>query len=222
MEHLQRLDPRVASEWEARYILLIWLSMAMRVPFSLATIDGLSLDDPAALANRVYRQSLSFLAAHGRECDGAAALLARLLSRRDVLPLLLPSFLDHLEQSVSTGAPDCAGCLAAICALLKIGSRADLAPYMERICGIAGLLRKKNAATSTLRAKLFSKLVQRIGLALLPPRSASWKYARGTRYARDRSLSDRIARRSLHRLRRQCAHTVDNIRHDIQRARGRL
>ena len=180
--NLLRLDPNVASEWEARYILLIWLSMAMLVPFSLSTIDGLASDDPGSIASRLYRVCLSYLSVAGREREGAAALLARLLSRRDTLPTFLPLFLDHVTQALAKPGGAASGALTALCVLFKFGQRDAIAPYLPRMLSIDAVARKAASVGTggSILAKLYTKFVQRLGLALLPPRSASWKYKRGT------------------------------------------
>lgn len=59
--------------WQLRYILLLWLSVACRVPFDLAHLPGAD----EAIASVSYR----YLAAASKERDGAIALLARYHSR---------------------------------------------------------------------------------------------------------------------------------------------
>jgi tubulin-specific chaperone D len=62
-----------SASWELRYILLLWLSVACRVPFDLAHLQGAD----AAIATISYR----YLGEASKERDGAIALLARYHSR---------------------------------------------------------------------------------------------------------------------------------------------
>lgn len=73
---LQLLEPPEtlnAASWYLRYILLLWLSVACRVPFDLAHLPGAD----EAISAISYR----YLNEASKERDGAIALLARYHSR---------------------------------------------------------------------------------------------------------------------------------------------
>lgn len=73
---LRLLEPRETlqeASWYLRYILLLWLSVACRVPFDLALLPGAD--------EAISRITLHWLSEPGKERDGAVALLARYHSR---------------------------------------------------------------------------------------------------------------------------------------------
>lgn len=101
-----------AWTWEERYVVLLWLSQLMFVPFDLASISSASAgredkDDggggdgglPAipdfvwpenelpGIATRILPMSVKYLASPGKERDAAKALLVRISMRRDMQAL---------------------------------------------------------------------------------------------------------------------------------------
>lgn len=65
--------------WEIPYILLLWLSIVVLVPFDLSTLEA--EDTGVGLLDTVVSVCKEFLADSGRTKDVAAMLLANLLSR---------------------------------------------------------------------------------------------------------------------------------------------
>ncbi|KAK1829203.1 tubulin folding cofactor D C terminal-domain-containing protein [Podospora conica] len=121
-----------AWTWEERYVVLLWLSQLMFVPFDLASISSASAgreDDedgggdggglpaipdfvwPAAelpgIATRILPMAVKYLASPGKERDAAKALLVRISMRRDmqalgVLDALVNWALEALKREGST------------------------------------------------------------------------------------------------------------------------
>lgn len=100
----QSPNPQLSWTWEERYVVLLWLSHMMFVPFDLATISSTDVEDdeglpvipgfewPSAgklpgIAVRVLPLAIKYLASPGKERDAAKALLVRIAMRRDMQKL---------------------------------------------------------------------------------------------------------------------------------------
>lgn len=216
------IDPLVPSLWEARYVLLLWLSTLLLIPFSLSTIDGSGAQqnqqanslkevflptDPSfasaahdvSIVTRVLAVANFFLPYQGREREGAAMCIARLLSRRDVLGVDSGAFVEDFvgqvndalggQSAAAAGTPastngNVVGLLMALCALLKVMRRSDVSPALQEqlyMCHVAAR-RAASSSSSTMLTKMAVKLTQRLGVALLVPKVAKWRYKRGGRF----------------------------------------
>lgn len=77
----------VCSNWETRYILLLWLSILVLVPFDLNTIDSSqstamsSGDAQGSLINTIVDECKRYLAEPSRMREAAGLCLAKLLTR---------------------------------------------------------------------------------------------------------------------------------------------
>jgi tubulin-specific chaperone D len=133
-----------AAAWHARYVLLLWLSLACLLPFDLAVLDS-SADQagarpdrpphpnaqpnappppPQRLATSLRLVGQAYAGAVGREQDAAVQLLARLLTRPDVSATHLPAFTAWANAAVAERRPVLtAGVLATVAALLKHAPR---------------------------------------------------------------------------------------------------
>ena len=76
------------ENWETTYVLLLWLSIISRVPFNLASIDTQE-GEGGALLDRIMSAAMAFLDQPSKSRDGAAVLIAQLLTRPDVEPQLI-------------------------------------------------------------------------------------------------------------------------------------
>ena len=177
--------------WETRYMLLLWLSMICLIPFDMTRFDAHVnhqdlKKDP--MIERILDIGKLYLVASTDTCQQAATvLLSKFLTRPDVLPKYLPSFIDwclmNLCASDSTqmsGVTVMKGSLGALALIFKQGKRADLLEFCSSVLDhvqSANLLEVKNLV---LR-KFVVKLAQRVGMTLLKPRLAVWRYQRGNR-----------------------------------------
>jgi tubulin-specific chaperone D len=66
--------------WETRYILLLWLSLIIMIPFDLKIIDSAAAGQKS-LVETVLEQGKMYLCVPGKESEGAAIMLSRLLTR---------------------------------------------------------------------------------------------------------------------------------------------
>lgn len=74
------------------------------------------------------------------------------------------------------------GVLQTLATLLKAGHRQNLQAFLPQLLGcLTSPQLRADFGAHTLNRKLRMKLLQRVGLAFLPPRVASWRYRRGQR-----------------------------------------
>ena len=133
------------ASWECQSILLLWLSMLILVPFDLSTIDS-SATDLTALGTQPYTLLVSklmnlcqeYLYHPGTVRDMAALLLGRMLTRPD-MNAALGVFITWVEEALG-GVKESLdamfvvpGVLLSLCFAFKLGQRARLLPYANRV-----------------------------------------------------------------------------------------
>ncbi|XP_050095697.1 tubulin-specific chaperone D [Anopheles aquasalis] len=170
------------QHWETRYIALLWLSLLVLNPFDLSRLDTSEPVDGTTTMQRLYEVCRSNCLKDDSCTPVAAFLVARFVIRNDVKKVCLSPFLDwamginenyHVDAKI--------GPLAAIASILKHGKREDLLPYVERLGNWVLQLDYSTIAGSFKIYKICIKICQRIGLVLLPPKIAKWRYQRGAR-----------------------------------------
>eukprot|EP00117_Sycon_ciliatum_P048340 scpid20183/ scgid34426/ Tubulin-specific chaperone D; Beta-tubulin cofactor D; SSD-1; Tubulin-folding cofactor D len=200
---LNAQNPRDHETWETRYVLLLWLTIISLVPFDMKLFDGGqsgasdSADSAAAgggrqlpIMERILDVAKRYLSVTDTSRDAASLLIAKFISRPDVRPLHLASTVAWLHTSIvaSSGrgvghgyaGTSVAGALSTLSALFKHGRREDLLEYSESTYHSVTGSQLLNSSNTLLR-KLAVKLVQRVGLILLPTRVCAWRYQRGSR-----------------------------------------
>ncbi|CAI2185044.1 20232_t:CDS:10 [Funneliformis geosporum] len=188
---LVALDPKDYEIWETRYVLLIWLSLICIIPFDLKTVDsrvngGESNKFP--LVDHMIGLSKFYLKATGKERDGAAVLLSRLLTRRDIAEAYLKDYIQWAGSEVRNVIDvfTITGILTSLCAIYKLGQRQTLLPTLEQAWPCLFLLEENEIfANNTLVRKMLVKLAQRFGMCYLKPKIATWRYQRGNRTLKD-------------------------------------
>ncbi|ORY81205.1 armadillo-type protein, partial [Leucosporidium creatinivorum] len=150
-----------SASWELRYILLLWLSVACRVPFDLAHLPGAD----AAISTISYR----YLGEASKERDGAIALLARYHSRQDArlseyLTKCQTVFTDPAASSALTS-----GLLETLCEILKTASRTSLNTSWATLYHLLAMYDSDVAAATrgAVVAKFRVKLAGRLALLKL-------------------------------------------------------
>ena len=177
---LQDQDPQDNLTWESRYILLMWLSMIVLIPFDMTRFDD---GTKAPIMERILGCCKRYLAARDKCRDAAARLVASFLTRPDTRDSMLPSFLDwSVRRFVEEERSDAelTGALVATCAITKHGKREDLLQFAPVIMSKLQEANIKESRNTIIR-KLGLKLVQRLGMIFLKARVASWRYQRGNR-----------------------------------------
>ncbi|KAF9436861.1 hypothetical protein BGZ76_002746 [Entomortierella beljakovae] len=197
--------------WETRYILLIWLSLMCMIPFDLKSIDSQATmsSERIPLVDQMIETSKGYMDRAGKDRDAASVFLARLLTRKDTSILYLPEFIDW-SKSVLSSNPNlfqAIGILGTLCWMFKIGQREVLLPIAEGLDELlASIESKEQFMSNSATKKLHVKLSQRVGLCLLKPRVASWRYQRGSR-----SLASNLAMESI----TSGASTVEKVSNSI-------
>lgn len=174
---------------------MLWLSIIVLVPFDLTTID--SQRSQEVLVKRIINIGMDYCVDPGKIRDGAAVLLAKLITRPDVVKSgELDSFLEKvtlkfIESSDNARAVYVAqGLLQTLVQVFKTGHRDDL---ISRVESVFNLVLKSTQNNNFMKKSSHLKkgkvnLAQRIGCIFLRPKVASWRYQRG-----HRSLSQNLA-----------------------------
>lgn len=165
-------------EWEVRYCLLLWLSNLVLVPFSLTIIDS-STSGSGSLSDTVLQTAVAFLRDTSKCREGAALLVARLLTRPDSEDHRV-YFFAYAQKVVADPASTnllLHGVLLALAKTMKLGQRGELAPHAPQLIPSVTAVFSRSGS-DTLLCKAAVKVVQRLALSLLRSRSAPWKYYR--------------------------------------------
>lgn len=187
---LEAQSADITDHWESRYVLLLWMSILVMNPFQMSRLDafadnGDSLPDrdaaPRTKAERIFRVCQTNTASNDTCSTVAAHLVAKHLVRIDIKDKYLSMFFDWVIASSKLGAGQLTtGQLSAISAILKHGKREDLLIHTDRLLAwVIGCNYKE--LSDFLKSRLFIKIVQRLGLVMLKPRLAQWRYQRGQR-----------------------------------------
>lgn len=80
-----------SSTWETRYILLLWLSVCVRLPFSFSLLAP-------GTETKLAHMGVGWIGRSGKESDAAAEVLGQLYSRNDVD---LTGLLDRCESALT-------------------------------------------------------------------------------------------------------------------------
>eukprot|EP00921_Rhytidocystis_pertsovi_P005201 GHVQ01009009.1.p1 GENE.GHVQ01009009.1~~GHVQ01009009.1.p1 ORF type:complete len:1164 (+),score=172.59 GHVQ01009009.1:1216-4707(+) len=196
LDYLQRDD----LAWSSRYAVMLWLSLVVLTPFKLNSIDSSS--GGPDLLDRLVSVAVSHLSDAGKERDGAAVLLAKLMSRHDIHATtdvareIIRWFRAQLRASDGVVESEgqykwslhvgsslaITGVLQAVNEMLKHVSRTDLQQHLEDLFGM--IIVDMGRVTQTVNGvdrKLRLACACRIAQAYLPPIVADWRYQRGAR-----------------------------------------
>ncbi|XP_026481813.1 tubulin-specific chaperone D [Ctenocephalides felis] len=179
MLEAQKLDD--LTNWETRYMLLLWLSILAMNPFHMSRLDSTITSDKLTVMERIFNICKQYSLAGDSCCAAAAYLSSKFLTRNDVKDKYLAQFFDWACQVNENLTVDVKyGILASVAAILKHGKREDLLPYSNKLLHwiINSQYKETNGA---LVHKYSIKIIQRIGLTLLMPTIAAWRYQRGSR-----------------------------------------
>jgi hypothetical protein len=106
--YLQRQNSQDFETWETRYSLLLWMTILVKIPFNLASVDSLFLansGDTTSGATSLFTTLVSlaqrYLGDSGATRDMAAVLLAKLFSRADAQGSFLSQFLEWAVEKLT-------------------------------------------------------------------------------------------------------------------------
>ncbi|XP_053684811.1 tubulin-specific chaperone D [Sabethes cyaneus] len=176
--YLERQDLEDWQNWETRFLCLLWLSLLVLNPFDLSRLD--SDDGGKGTMERIYEVCRVNCLKEDTCTPIAAYLTAKFLIRNDVKKVYLSAFLDWASASDVAIDPKI-GTLFGIACVLKHGKREDLLPYAEKLANWILHLDYDQISKNFKVYKICIKISQRIGMVLLPPRIAKWRYQRGAR-----------------------------------------
>ncbi|KAJ2834890.1 hypothetical protein GGI24_000177 [Coemansia furcata] len=195
------------SNWTARYVMLVWLSLLSMVPFDLESIDsGIAnlppLDSSTsgntqpssenggkALVDLWVELGQFYLRRPGCDMEGAAVMLARLLSRKDTSTTLQPTFIAWATHEISDAASSYVGlasgkkglvigsvlringALRVLCHLFLAMDSAE--PLRGQIGPLLDILQSDAFEQHSVTRKLATKAAQRLALLILPPLSVT-------------------------------------------------
>ncbi|CAL8088168.1 unnamed protein product [Calicophoron daubneyi] len=180
-----------AQTWQTRYVLLLWLSILIMVPFGLDCLDS---SDKPPIAERIIVQCERYLSHDERTQEAASFLLARLVTRPDIVGTHLTPIVSWCTEQIraadySTSRGQCLVCgvLRTLANICKIGRRKEMLPHASDLLHtILQMPEDSNKGIPTCRME--TKLIQRIGLLFCSPRVTTWQYHRGCR-----SLADNLS-----------------------------
>ncbi|CAG4914997.1 unnamed protein product [Colias eurytheme] len=187
---LEEQDPNDKETWRGRFVLLLWLSIVVIIPFHMSRLDGFAPDQPGAgtskkltVMERIFNICKTYAMSKDTCAEASAYLASKFLIRSDVKELYMGAFFNwacDLNSNLQDEDMIHYGVLAAVAAVLKHGKRDDLLPYAPKLLEWVTNQNYKQHKAMLVR-KYGVKIVQRIGLTFLRPRVAAWRYTRGSR-----------------------------------------
>ncbi|KAI9142406.1 armadillo-type protein [Paraphysoderma sedebokerense] len=166
------------------------------IPFDMRKVDSGHIGGvQKSIIEQLMDVGKQYLTSTGKEREGAAILLARLLTRKDTAESALISFISWAVDTVRENGNIFmrTGILTTLCTIYEYGQRSFLLKMIERTLPCLQLLQDKSTANNALLRKLLVKLGQRLGMVYLKPKVASWRYQRG-----QRSLSHNLLGKDIH------------------------
>eukprot|EP00127_Corallochytrium_limacisporum_P002915 Clim_evm4s143 gene=Clim_evmTU4s143 len=182
--------PQDNVNWETRYVLLLWLSMVVMVPFDLEV-----LGKDTTVADRVFAIGRSYLRNPDKTREAAARLVARFLTRADCAERFSPAQIEWCKSRihdlsdsqalVGTRIFQLLGVLQLIAAFFKFMPRSVCQEHDQIIHDILSISESPNFEKYTGLRMYVVKIASRIGLCRMAPKLASWRYSRGFRSVAD-------------------------------------
>ncbi|KAH7885271.1 tubulin folding cofactor D C terminal-domain-containing protein [Phlebopus sp. FC_14] len=164
-----------SDHWALRYVVLLWLSLVCRIPFDLGQFDESGCHGQTA--HMLQSIAKHYLNNAGLEREGAAVLLSRLYVRKDTKDEL-PNFL-RWSRSVLQEPNEIfvsIAVLQVLCELFKSGASEQAHAAASYLLEISDMIESDKSLTSnTLVRKYRIKLLSRVALRLVPPRSNASK-----------------------------------------------
>ncbi|KAF9405471.1 hypothetical protein BGZ94_003525, partial [Podila epigama] len=163
-QFLQMQDKK--SPWETRYMLFIWLSLMCMIPFDLKTVDSrASKDSPKIpLVDKMIETGKFYLDCAGKDREGAALFLARLLTRKDTCKTYLPEFVAWSKELMGhePNVFHTLGIMGTFCWIFKLGQRELLLPFADDLEELLTIVESQERFMSNATIKKYIvKLSQR-------------------------------------------------------------
>ncbi|XP_045621060.2 tubulin-specific chaperone D isoform X2 [Procambarus clarkii] len=183
--------PEGSSDFYESYVLLLWLSIIVYMPFNMMGFDTTAAVDSqqagAIVVDRILTVIKTHLRSGQKSREMAAYLASRFITRPDLKDKYLPEFVNYCFEVLENDLQEDVhsvfhklGVLRAMGLIFKHGKREELFPYSQDVLSRLLACQVTTSCDAPVR-KLAMKLIQRIGLTFLKPRVASWRYQRGSR-----------------------------------------
>ena len=165
--------------------MLLWLGTLCLIPFDLASLD--SSNSSKKLVNDLLEMVKVYLGCSGPTREAAAICVSSLLTRPDMQSVFLHDYLqwsvEIVDKFVEFRDPKYQflylGSLHSLAQIFKKGHREKLLSFVELVW--SSISKAFEKAEQISERKFLAKILQRIGMTLLPVREASWRYQRGKR-----------------------------------------
>ncbi|BGP58228.1 hypothetical protein JCM8202v2_005889 [Rhodotorula sphaerocarpa] len=155
-----------SSTWETRYILLLWLSVCVRLPFSFSLLAP-------GTETKLVHMGVGWIGRSGKESDAAAEVLGQLYARNDVD---LTGLLDRCESALTLDDSDpsiATALLSALALVLSTASANRLLGFFPRLYSLLAFLPDPDDGRAGASfAKWRTKVAGRIALLRLQHRDA--------------------------------------------------
>jgi tubulin-specific chaperone D len=91
-----------STSWETRYMLLIWLSMVVLIPFDFWRLENIEKEkqEEKGSLKHLIEICKSLLSKNGKESEGASILISKLLNRPDISKNFRESFLEWCFEKI--------------------------------------------------------------------------------------------------------------------------
>ena len=166
------------SNWTVNYVLILWSSLLAMVPFDIDTIDSKGF-----LINNLFSYLKEELLVSSNVRDISAYGLSKFLTRPDLIKKkYLYNYIDESIKKMMNPKENgniftMLGICLSLCELFKNGLPKDLeefvGPIVEKLINFEF---PENIKSSGVWRKTFTKLIQRVVLVMLKPRSQAWRY----------------------------------------------
>ncbi|KAI8899805.1 tubulin folding cofactor D C terminal-domain-containing protein [Globomyces pollinis-pini] len=184
--HISEKNPRFRLHWEMRYIMLLWISLIVMIPFDLSRIDS-ETGENGKLVNRILDTANHYLQSVSKEYEAACLLVMRLLTRKDVCATHLSEYVVWQARKISSASDpfELKGHIKCLAGIFKHGPRDILRASIDDVFPCLQTMDSRLIKNNSLLRKYLTKLAQRIALCSLKVRIASWRYNRGPRILRE-------------------------------------
>lgn len=173
------------DNWQTRYILLLWLSVLVLLPFHLERFDAVKGDH--SLMEQIYQIITDNLCKPAKYADAAAYLAAKFLTRPETNKIYLERFIDWSVVQIDSNSNSP---LLALSYIFKLGARDDVNKFGTKL--FQKFANSEMLKENDFKLKLIVKLIQRIALSYLKTKIATWRYQRGHRFLTN-NLADNLA-----------------------------